>query len=111
MTKINNMSSGVTREMPLYQCHKRVWALKIKTVAVHASGDSSVGDAEFEGSDAFQGAHLIPCEDGYAPVHVPADWYKKHKPSAGGYFVVYEDGYRSYSPADAFESGYALVKQ
>ena len=95
------------REMPKYQCHKQVWALKIKTVAVHASGDTAVSDAEFQASDAFQGAHLITVEDGYAPFHVSADWFRKHKPEAGGYYVVYEDGYKSYSPAAAFESGYS----
>lgn len=99
--------SNVAREMPKYQCHKQVWALKIKTVAAHASGDPVVSDAEFQASEAFQGAHLIPCEDGYAPIHVSADWFHKHKPEAGGYYVVYEDGYKSYSPAAAFESGYA----
>ena len=98
-----------SREMPKYQCHKQVWALKIKTVAVHASGDTAVSDAEFQASDAFQGAHLITVEDGYAPFHVSADWFRKHKPEAGGYYVVYEDGYKSYSPASAFESGYSLI--
>lgn len=97
------------REMPKYLCHKQVWALKIKTVAVHASGDTAVSDAEFQASDAFQGAQLIPVEDGYAPFHVSADWFRKHKPEAGGYYVVYEDGYKSYSPASAFESGYSLI--
>ena len=98
-----------SHEMPKYQCHKQVWALKIKTVAVHASGDTAVSDAEFQASDAFQGAHLITVEDGYAPFHVSADWFRKHKPEAGGYYVVYEDGYKSYSPASAFESGYSLI--
>lgn len=31
-------------------------------------------------------------------------------PAAGGYYVVYEDGYQSYSPAKAFEDGYAPVE-
>lgn len=96
--------------MPKYQCHKQVWALKIKTVAVHASGDPAMSDAKFQASDDFQGAHLIPCEDGFAPVHVSADWFRKHKPEVGGYYVVYEDGYKSYSPAASFESGYSLAR-
>lgn len=100
---------NTSREMPKYQCHKQVWALKIKTVAAHASGDPSMSDAKFQASDAFQGAHLIPCDDGYAPVHVSADWFRKHKPEAGGYYVTYEDGYKSYSPAAAFESGYTPI--
>ncbi len=27
----------------------------------------------------------------------------------GGYFVLYQDGYRSWSPADAFDEGYTRV--
>lgn len=81
-----------SREMPKYQCHKQVWALKIKAVAEGQSND------EFD---------ILQFEEaGYAPLSVSADWHFKHKPEAGGYYVVYEDGYKSYSPASAFESGY-----
>jgi hypothetical protein len=31
----------------------------------------------------------------------------KHKPQVGGYFVQYRDGYKSFSPAAAFEEGYS----
>ena len=34
---------------------------------------------------------------------------EKHKPHAGGYYVVYDDGYKSFSPAKAFEEGYRLL--
>jgi hypothetical protein len=37
---------------------------------------------------------------------VSAEYLAKHKPEVGGYFVVYTDGYESYSPAKAFEEGY-----
>jgi hypothetical protein len=33
----------------------------------------------------------------------------KHKPEVGGYYVVYKDGYRSFSPAEAFETGYEKI--
>ena len=33
----------------------------------------------------------------------------KHAPQPGGYFVLYEGGYTSWSPADAFEAGYTPV--
>ena len=97
----------VQREMPRYQCYKKVWALKIKSVAVHASGDPYVDNTEFQNSAAFEGAHQIPCEDGYAPIYVSAEWFRKHKPEVGGYYVVYEDGYKSFSPAISFENGYS----
>jgi hypothetical protein len=30
-------------------------------------------------------------------------------PSVGGYYVVYDDGYKSYSPSEAFEGGYTKI--
>lgn len=38
-----------------------------------------------------------------------AAYVQKHAPKAGGYFVAYEDGYKSWSPAEAFESGYTRL--
>lgn len=99
----------VGREMPRYKCHKEVWALKIKEVIVHAHPDPEFSDAEFQASPAFQGAHLFPeHSDLYGPITVDADWFRKHQPKDGGYYVVYDDGYKSFSPASAFESGYTL---
>jgi hypothetical protein len=101
--------SGVVREMPKYRCHKEVHALKIKDVIKHAHPDPNYDDAKFEASDEFQGAHLMIEDEGYAPVPVDADWYRKHDPKPGGYYVVYADGYKSFSPAEAFESGYTRI--
>lgn len=84
---------AVGREMPRYVCHKQVWALKIASVQEGTRNDAVL---------------LTFHDDGYAPVHVDFDWYYRHKPEAGGYYVVYKDGYKSYSPAKAFEDGYAL---
>lgn len=42
---------------------------------------------------------------------VPGDFFRRHRPAAGGYLVVYEDGYQSFSPAEAFEGGYRLVAE
>ena len=97
------------KTMPRYQCHKKVWALKIKSVIKHAHPDPQADDAAFEASDKFAGAHLFPAEEGYAPIPVDADWYRKHKPQPGGYYIIYDDGYASYSPAKAFEDGYTKL--
>jgi hypothetical protein len=35
----------------------------------------------------------------------------KHAPVIGGSYVRYEDGYESFSPAAAFESGYTKVEE
>lgn len=86
-------------EMPRYQSHKIVHALKIKEVVVHDPPS---------GVD-FAGAHLMPEDTRYAPLPVDAAWYLKHNPSGPGYYVVYPDGYKSWSPVEAFEEGYTKV--
>ena len=80
-------------EMPRYRSHKTVWALKIAAI-------------KYEGV----GAVMTPVEDGYAPFAIDADYMHKHDPKVGGYYVVYADGYKSWSPAEAFESGYTLME-
>jgi len=80
--------------MPQYQCHKKVWALKIKNVSIERSMDGKM-TLEFEG--------------GFAPMIMDNDFRQKNNPHAGGYFVRYEGGYESFSPAKAFEEGYSLV--
>jgi len=89
-----------TREMPKYKSHKTVWALKIKSI---------VRDGEGENRETDGSAMITPEEDGYAPFRVESEYMHKHKPQVGGYFVQYEGGYKSFSPADAFEGGYSLI--
>lgn len=93
--------SRAAEAMPRYRCHKEVGALKIKQVELHAPIEPP-GCA----SRGFATATITPAEAGYAPIEVDADYVNKHRPEAGGYFVVYADGYRSFSPAKAFEDGY-----
>jgi len=82
-------------EMPRYQSHKQVWALKISEIR----------------TSIYAGFFSIVFEDkDYASVRVDAEWVRAKKPEAGGYYVVYPgDGYASYSPAKAFEDGYVAV--
>lgn len=75
-------------EMPKYQSHKQVWGLKIR---------------------AIDGQTITPNEEGYATFSVSSEYLEKHKPEVGGYYVVYDGGYKSFSPADAFEAGNTLV--
>jgi len=91
---------SASKEMPKYNCHKQVWALKIAGIKRHNEDDPR---AETDGS-----AMITPEEDGYAPFRVDREYMCKHKPEIGGYYVVYKDGYKSYSPAQAFEEGYSL---
>ncbi len=79
-------------EMPRYRSHKTVWALKVREIKADEDG-----------------ALITPEEKGYAPFKVDPDYVRKHDPKIGGYFVVYEDGYQSWSPAEAFDSGYTRI--
>lgn len=42
-------------------------------------------------------------------VFVYKEYMEKHKPQKGGYYVMYDDGYESWSPAKAFEEGYKIA--
>jgi len=75
-------------EMPRYRCHKEVWALKIKKI---------------------EGVIITPADNGYGKFEVDDAYLLKHKPKAGGYYVVYKDGYKSFSPSEAFEEGYTRI--
>lgn len=88
----------VSGEMPRYRCHKEVWALKIKEIGYH--GDSVRGTT---------GGRITPEDAGYEPFEVDGEYMNRHHPEPGGYYVVYEDGYKSFSPAGAFESGYTRL--
>lgn len=88
-----------TDKLPLqdYQCFKKVKAAKIEQVlSADADGRTLRFAADTDGN--------IP------QIVVSADYAAKHRPVAGGYFVQYEGGYQSFSPADAFESGYDLIE-
>lgn len=83
----------VGAEMPRYRSHKEVWALKIASILHGDAGDATI----------------TPVDAGYAAFPVDAAYVTKHQPKVGGYYVVYPDGYKSWSPADAFEGGYTRV--
>ncbi|WP_244589494.1 Rha family transcriptional regulator [Escherichia coli] len=58
----------------------------------------------------FTGKAAAAIKESYiAAFDVSAEYICKHRPMSGGYYVVYEDGYESYSPAEVFESGYSKL--
>lgn len=90
-----------SREMPRYISHKTVWALKISAVEIHEDGSATIA----------------PADEGYAPLKADVGWAERFKPVRRlhgeddlGYYVVYQDGYTSWSPTKAFEEGYEAVK-
>lgn len=79
--------------LPAYKSHKVVNACKILKMTKKAGG----------------GKYIYPAEEGIEKFAVSNDYVKKHDPQPSGYYVIYEDGYESWSPAEAFEEGYELV--
>jgi len=84
--------------MPRWKCHKEVHAFKIREIRM-------IGEPPVSGD---QHRALLVSTDGGGVV-VTAEYMKKHRPQVGGYYVLYEDGYHSFSPCAAFESGYARI--
>lgn len=90
--------TGPYPTLPQYCCHKQVGALKIKEVQLlddHPAGEV-VGKLIFE-------------DPTYPPLALFAGYWEKHRPYAEGYYVVYADGYQSFSTKKAFEDGYTLI--
>lgn len=90
------------RQLPAYKSHKTVWALKIASIEqTPADEPAAVAGGTWR---------LIPEDKSYGPITVPHSYVLKHNPQPGGYYVVYADGYTSFSPEQAFEEGYAPVQ-
>jgi hypothetical protein len=79
-------------ELPRYKCTKEVHAAKITEIESHESNG--------------EGSHTMVFGDIGGRKFLTDEWKERHKPEVGGYYVVYKDGYTSYSPAEPFESGY-----
>lgn len=71
-----------------YRCHKEVQAAKILGISI--TGELAFGVGNFKLMDRA--------------------WLDKHNPEVGGYYVLYADGYESFSPAKAFEDGYSFIE-
>ncbi len=95
--------------LPLFQSHKRVHALKIERHALIENAEGEVEGATLY-FEQVPGA-VIP----FPPMTVDAAWCKRVpatvKTPDGGYWVRYDDGFESWSPAEAFESGYRTVAE
>lgn len=83
------------RELPKYQSHKIVRALKIAAIETHKDGSATIA----------------PKDDGFSTLKTQPGYAERFKGEEIdlGYYVCYEDGYESWSPAEAFESGYTRI--
>jgi len=77
-------------KLPIYVCHKEVQAARIIEIQRVGAG------------------YALTLEGVGPVITVTKEWYDKHNPHPWGYYVVYKDGYASYSPPRAFEEGYTL---
>jgi hypothetical protein len=81
--------------LPLWQCHKRVRAARVTHV---------------EALRSHPPALRLSLEGVNTRVEVTAKWWSEKLGELGGYYVVYDDGYTSFSPAKAFEEGYTPIE-
>lgn len=79
-------------QLPRWKCHKEVWADKI------------VGIRETQIGKCWD----LLC-GGIVPATKVEEITKRSTPVVGDYYVQYDDGYGSWSPAKAFEDGYTRV--
>jgi hypothetical protein len=100
-------------ELATYQSHKRVKGFQIGVIYAQEKGTSDGTREELHYVDGIlapqKTEYVMTSAAGEYSVIVSDAYYKKHEPFIGGYYVRYENGYESFSPAEAFEDGYAKV--
>lgn len=86
---------NASAEMPKYRSHKQVWALRIDAIEVHED----------------KSATIAPRDEGYGLFRTDKGWAERFKGTEDdpGIYVVYDDGYASWSPTEAFVKGYTPV--
>ena len=89
------MTPEEMKQLSKYKSHKIVRAGKILDIG----NGGTEGTFELE----IYAGHTIEEK-------MPADWIERHNPVIGGYIIVYEDDYVSFSPNKAFVEGYSLYE-
>lgn len=84
--------------IPLYRCHKEVQALKI--IRVSRASDGAILH--------FDGWNSVAVGKSWAGSKMTAYFDGRDAPDCG-YYIVYKDGYTSWSPTAAFEEGYTQI--
>lgn len=88
------LSHSPLQALPEYQSHKKVKAAKIAAIEIHHD----------------MSATITPEDRELKIFRTPSGWADRFEDRGGdndlGYFVMYEDGYTSWSPTEAFEQGY-----
>ncbi len=87
-----------TSKMQRYECHKKVWALEIERVGSYRTGDDGrlVRDVTFTNGETRALLDKV---------------FLRTTPEPGWFYVVYDDGYESFLPRQAFVEGYKLIDE
>jgi hypothetical protein len=92
----------MTKEMPVYISHKKVRALEIRSIGAYRASATDKDGLERE---------IVFADPGFPRIWVPSDMFVRYTPMPGDYYVLYEDGYASFSPRKAFLDGYVLASE
>ncbi len=84
-------------ELAQWQSHKIVRAGKVLPHQVEDTGEGT-------GILTVEDTNGAPCR-----VEVQNNFFARGAPIPGDYVVIYDDGYKSWSPAKAFEEGYTRI--
>ena len=80
--------------LPRWKCHKIVRAVQIESIT--KPDDKYTIKPVIDDRNKHMGLIIVDSE-----------FIEKHNPQVGGYFVIYDDNYQSFSPKEAFEAGYS----
>lgn len=113
--KIRQSRTIARSTLPKFKCHKNVHAAKISNIYIvhQQNGDDPayrhlVLEIEMPQNPSINPNIMQELKKEY--ICVPKEYLERNNPKAGGYYVLYEDGYESYSPAKQFEDGYTMIK-
>jgi hypothetical protein len=97
----------MTKELPLYACHKKVRALEIRSIGNYRPRATTP-----PGAPGSLEREVVFADADYPPIWVDGVLFARYIPTPGDYYVVYEgDGYASFSPRKAFLDGYTREGQ
>lgn len=85
-------------EMPVYKCHKVVHALAIRALTTNPNGS----------------IQLFFIDNRFAPLNIESEFatrFQAFDEADCGYYVVYVDGYQSWSPTKPFIDGYTPLEE
>lgn len=109
-------SASAPGELPPYICHKVVRAAKIVGFEITPAEDQQHVLLQFEREDSPRG---VIVEDGWLITRVRQGFedtspdkdpvISAAEKAVGGYYVVYDNEYTSWSPGDVFEAGYTPI--